>query len=91
MSDSVGSVSSISELLEDKGGISHSLDLGNTQCSQCINSSSNVDELRDKLDILENVAKASSNSGLLIKIQDIKNKIDEGASVASLKEMSGIR
>ena len=75
----------ISEIFSVIGNFEQSLNTEQTKhnnLNELINTSSNQDELSDKLSILEN---ATSDSQLIQQISELQNMIKNGASIDDIK------
>lgn len=56
-----------------------------TSCIDCVNSSSNIDELQDKLEILER-SSGNANPELIQSIRKIQNMIENGDNLNDIKK-----
>lgn len=58
-----------------------------TSCIECVNTSSNTDELKDKLEILKQAA-GNTNPNLIQSINNVQNMIGNGNTIDEIKQAS---
>ena len=61
--------------------------MNSTSCMECVNTSSNTDELKDKLEILERAA-GNTNPDLIQSINNVQNMIENGNTIDEIKHAS---